>query len=93
MSETLFLILLALRDERHGYGVMQVVKEQTGGRVNLGAGTVYTTLAKLERAGWITAAREVERRKYYSITPAGTEALTAEARRIADLYHYAKELL
>jgi transcriptional regulator, PadR family len=31
MSETMFYILLSLRQERHGYGIMQHVKEISGG--------------------------------------------------------------
>jgi DNA-binding PadR family transcriptional regulator len=93
MSETQFLILFALRQERHGYGVMQVVRALTDGRIELGAGTVYSTLAKLDRAGLISATREVDRRKYSVITKLGSEALAREARRIADLYRFAEELL
>ena len=54
MSETMFYILFALRTERHGYGVMQHVEELTEGRIVLGAGTVYTSLGKLEADGLVT---------------------------------------
>ena len=40
MSETMFYILLSLREARHGYAIMQHVKELTGGRIVLGAGPV-----------------------------------------------------
>src|SRR5450756_2895935 len=39
---------IPLRSERHGYGVMQCVEELTKGRIMLGAGTIYTSLGKLE---------------------------------------------
>src|SRR5665647_3232662 len=54
MSETMFYILFALRTERHGYGVMQHVEELTQGRIVLGAGTIYTSLGKLEADGLVT---------------------------------------
>lgn len=93
MSETMFYILFALRQERHGYGVIQHVHALTDGRVQLGAGTVYSTLRKLERAKLISPTTEVDRRKNYVITDAGVRALTEEARRIADLHRVGRTLL
>ena len=92
MSETMFYILSSLTAERHGYGIMEQVAERTGGRVVLGAGTVYQSLGKLEKAGLIAVAREVDRRKEYRMTPEGWEVLRSEARRICELYDVAKEL-
>ena len=37
MSETMFYILLSLREKRHGYAVMLHVEEITKGRVKIGA--------------------------------------------------------
>ncbi|GJM80274.1 hypothetical protein HMSSN139_27700 [Paenibacillus sp. HMSSN-139] len=53
MSETMFYILLSLQQERHGYGIMQHVKEITNDRIVLGAGTIYQSLGKLEKDGLI----------------------------------------
>ena len=93
MSETMFCILFALREERHGYGVMQYVLSATGGRVKLGAGTVYQTLGKLERDKLIRVTREADRKKEYVVTETGAGVLYAEARRITALYELAKELI
>jgi len=57
MSETMLYILLSLREERHGYGVMQHVKELTDGRIVLGAGTIYQSLGKLETDGLKSSAK------------------------------------
>ena len=92
MSETMFYILFALRTERHGYGVMQHVEGLTEGRIALGAGTVYTTLGKLEADGLIVVTSRDKRRTNYVITPTGAEVLRQEARRIAELSRYAKEI-
>jgi DNA-binding PadR family transcriptional regulator len=92
MSETMFYILFALCDERHGYGVMQYVSELTEGRIILGAGTVYMSLGKLESDGLVEVTSRDGRRTNYAITPKGADVLRAEARRIADLYRYAKEI-
>jgi DNA-binding PadR family transcriptional regulator len=93
MSETMFYILLSVKQERHGYAIMQHVKELTKGRTILGAGTVYSSLGKLESDGLIENIREEERRKIYIITPLGTQILHEEADRIAELYNNVKESL
>lgn len=88
----MFYILFALREERHGYGVMRHVADLTEGRIVLGAGTVYMSLGKLESDGLVRVTSRDGRRTNYVITPKGTEVLREEARRIADLYRYAKEI-
>ena len=88
MSETMLYILLSLREERHGYGIMQYVKELTNGRIVLGAGTVYQSLGKLEADGLIRAVREEDRKKYYVITPTGAQILSEEAARIREVYRH-----
>ena len=93
MSETMFYILLSLKQERHGYAIMQHVKELTQGRITLGAGTVYSSLGKLENDGLIESIREEERRIIYTTTSLGTKILREEADRIAELYNNIKELL
>ncbi len=85
MSEPSFLLLSTLVDELHGYGIMQRVGDMTAGRVNLGAGTVYTILYKMENDGLVTVTRENDRRKIYRITPIGMEVLKAEAIRLIEL--------
>lgn len=44
LTEVTFYILLSLYIPRHGYAVMQFVEEKTGGRLLLGAGTLYGAL-------------------------------------------------
>ncbi|MCB2412322.1 PadR family transcriptional regulator [Demequina sp. TTPB684] len=90
LSETMYCILLALREERHGYGVIQHVTDFTAGYVQLGAGTVYTSLKKLERAGWIDRTRTEDRRHYYVLTERGRQALADQTRRIERLHAYGK---
>ena len=90
LSETMYCILLSLRDERHGYGVIQHVAEFTAGYVQLGAGTVYTSLKKLERAGWIDRTRTEDRRHYYILTERGNHALAEQTRRIERLHAYGR---
>ena len=82
LTEQMFYVLLALRRERHGYGIMQAITEMTGGRVSVGAGTLYALLERFEKDGLIRFTRTEENRKYYRLTEAGEAALEAEYRRI-----------
>ncbi len=93
MSETMFYILSSLNEERHGYGIMQHVQKLTNGRIILGAGTIYQSIAKLEHDGLIIPTKEAERKKEYIITEPGREILSLEAARICELYLIAKELV
>ena len=51
LTEQMFYVLLSLREERHGYGIMQAITELTGGRVSVGAGTLYALLERFEKDG------------------------------------------
>ena len=48
LTPAVFFILLALADgEKHGYAIMQDVKSLSDGQVNMGPGTLYTTIQRL----------------------------------------------
>ena len=93
-----FQILLALASEDlHGYGIMRSVAEQTGGRMRLGPGTLYSSVHSLLEAAFIEEleSREdlggtTERRRFYRITAAGRRAASAEAGRLADVLRVAR---
>lgn len=91
MTETGFYILLCLREEAHGYSIVQRVKYMTGGEILLSPGTLYGTLSKMEKDGLIRFMREEEKRKLYQITPLGQEVLGLEMKRIARLYRNMEE--
>ena len=93
MTEASFMVLASLVHENHGYGIMMEAARLTGGRVNLGAGTVYTLIYKMENDGLIFAVREEDRRKIYSITPEGMTILQAESNRLAQAAKIAEQAL
>lgn len=93
MSETMFYILLSLQEERHGYGIMQYVKELTKGRVVMGAGTIYQSLGKLEGDKLIKQTSDTDRKKNYVITETGRQILLEEASRIREIYRSVEGLL
>jgi DNA-binding PadR family transcriptional regulator len=82
-------MLLAVLDggPRHGYAVIQALRDDSGGRVDLPAGTVYPALHRLERAGLIDSHPSVvsgRRRRTYALTDAGRASLRAERDRWAE---------
>ena len=91
MTETGFYILFCLQKERHGYSITQKVKELTEGQLSISPGTMYGTLAKMEKDGLITFVREEEKRKLYQITDLGQKILDLEIQRIERLYRNSKE--
>lgn len=76
------LILAVLEGEPlHGYAVMQSLQESSGGALDLPTGSLYPALRRLERAGYLESEwREVggRRRRTYSLTKAGRQALVTE---------------
>ena len=82
LTEPMYYVLLSLTQERHGYGIMQYVEQLTGGRVRIGAGTLYALLSRFEAEGLIQATREEEKRKYYRLTGSGAQMLEEEFDRL-----------
>ncbi len=93
MTETMFFILGALREEQHGYGIMQYVARLTNDRITLGAGTIYSSISKLEKDGLIVQTKEENRQKKYLITEEGKTILEEEVHRILELAVVAKSIL
>ena len=62
------------------------MRRLTGGQVVISAGTMYGTLAKMEKDGLIVCTREEEKRKLYRQMPLGQEILELELARIRRLY-------
>ena len=85
MTEAMYYILLALLKPGHGYGMMQRIRELSGGRLEMGPGTLYGVLSRMNREGWIVLTGEEGRRKTYAITEAGKNALLAAYGRIKRL--------
>ncbi len=98
LPPAVFQILIALADsDRHGYAIIQDVKERTNGRLNLGAATLYRSLQRMLEQGLIveTADRPVpeeddERRRYYRIASFGQRVARAETARLAHLVKMAR---
>ncbi len=92
MTETGFYILLCLREDAHGYGIVQRVEALTQGEIRLSPGTMYGSLSKMEKDGLIRFVREEDNRKIYHITDLGNQVLALEMKRIERLYRNLKEV-
>lgn len=93
-----FHILVALADDdRHGYAIIQDVSSRTNGAIRLSPGTLYRSIQRMLEDGLIIETDERpspedddERRRYYRLTPLGTEVAKAEAARLMDLVRMAR---
>jgi DNA-binding PadR family transcriptional regulator len=88
LTPAVFHILLALADgPLHGYGIMQAVETSASTEPSMGPGTIYGSLQRMEEAGLVKelAARTDDRRRVFTLQPAGRRALAMEAERLARL--------
>ncbi len=87
LTEGVYYILLSLYRPMHGYGIMQNIRELSGGRLQMGAGTLYGALNTLLSRGYIRALGGAldARKKEYEITAPGRAAVAAELARLEEL--------
>ena len=84
MTETTYYTLLAVTEKRHGYAIMQFVNELTEGRIQLGTGTLYTMVGRLNADGVISIPPSEDGKKSYLITEMGMELLEIETKRLEE---------
>ncbi|NBG88419.1 PadR family transcriptional regulator [Isachenkonia alkalipeptolytica] len=85
LTEPMYYILLILTNPHHGYGIMQKVHTFTEGRVEIGAGTLYSLLSKFTAEKLIRIDSVGERKKTYVITEKGRDVLEKEYQRLQRL--------
>jgi len=76
-----FSILLALSlKERHGYGIIKQIEEDSQGKIKIGPGALYTSIRQLRETGLIKEvdAPKDSTRRYYKLTSIGIKQLNAE---------------
>jgi DNA-binding PadR family transcriptional regulator len=86
LTPVVFHILLALSDgPLHGYAIMRAVDEAAEGAVNIGPGTIYGSLQRMEEAGLVRELAPEGRRRRFGLTPPGRKALEDESARLTRL--------
>ena len=82
LTEQMFYILLCLRTECCGMDIMDKVPDMTGGRVQVGSGTLYHLLDEFLYAEMIQETKAEGRKRSYILTDKGRKALEAERNRL-----------
>ena len=98
LPTAVFHILIALADrDRHGYSIMQDVAARTTGKVQLSAGTLYSSIRRMLEQGLIEVLTRSpdpsstdERRRYYRLTRFGRRVASAEVERLNGLVKQAR---
>ena len=82
MTETTYYTLLALKEPRHGYAIMQFISELTKKRIQMGTGTLYTMLGRLVEDKLINIVSQDSIKKVYQITEEGQALVKIEIDRL-----------
>jgi DNA-binding PadR family transcriptional regulator len=83
-AEPSLLVLASLAEgPKHGYAITKDVAEQVG--VQLGPGTLYGAIGRLEERGLIEALAPQQRRRPYRLTTSGAQELSRQVTRMAAL--------
>lgn len=82
MTEAMYYVFLSLAQPTHGYAMMQEIRRLSHDRVQIGPGTLYGLLTRMQAEGWIQQEESDGRRKTYALTDAGRQALEQEYRRL-----------
>jgi PadR family transcriptional regulator PadR len=87
LQGTLDLVILQTLQwgPKHGYGITQTIKINSGDVLNVDTGSLYPALHRLERKKWIKSVWKVsennQRVKEYRLTAAGKKQLLSERTR------------
>src|ERR1700674_6124053 len=98
LPTAVFHILIALADrDRHVYAIMQDVAARTGGKTQLSAGTLYSSIRRMLEQGLIEELADSpdpsssdERRRYYRLSRFGKRVAAAEVERLTAMVQQAR---
>jgi transcriptional regulator len=80
--DMLILKLLSL-EAMHGWGISERIQQASNGELQVNQGSLYASLHRLTREGWIKSRWQVtgnnRRARYYALTRAGRKQLGVEA--------------
>ena len=73
----------------HGWGIAQRIQDLSRSAFDVGQGSIYPALMRLERRGWIAAewgtTENNRRARYYRLTPKGRRQLERESEQWTQL--------
>ena len=78
----LLILKMLLLGSLHGWGISKRLRQLSGDVLDVGQGSLYPALYRLEDRGWVTAewstSEEGRRAKFYSLTAEGRRQLAVE---------------
>ena len=87
-----YLVLAAIAETpRHGYEIMAVIEERSGGAYRPSPGVIYPTLQLLEELGHVRVS-EADGKKVYAITAAGTRELEEHRQEVDSFYEQSEDV-
>ena len=95
-SLDLMVLSVLAGGKRYGYLIQKQVREASGARVELPAGTLYPLLHRLEDDGLVRSLwdnKTGRQRKWYELTAVGRKRLTSQAQEWADYAACIRQLL
>jgi DNA-binding PadR family transcriptional regulator len=92
------LLLLSVLEKgpAHGYGLVEALRERSGGAFDFPEGTVYPSLYRLERQGLVESRWEdgrTRRRRVYRLTRKGAAELRRERTAWEEYVHAVQAVL
>jgi PadR family transcriptional regulator PadR len=95
-SLDLMVLSVLAGSKKYGYLIQKEVREASGTRIDLPAGTLYPLLHRLEDEGLVRASWDTEtgrERKWYELTAAGRKRLVVQAQEWTDYAACVRQLL
>src|SRR5699024_6727429 len=82
LTDSMFYIMAAFTEPRHGYAVMKLIEDTTEGDFTIGPASLYTIIKKLMKEDYIMLHDISDgRRKVYVLTELGQRALSWDVER------------
>ena len=83
-------------EDHHGYELVQLIDERSGGELTFNFASLYATLYKLEERGlvhgrWVERSGQ-RRRRYYRITDEGRKVLAAQRQEWRQFFKLVRNL-
>lgn len=93
LTDSTYLILLALLKPKHGYVIMKQINELSQGTYEIGPATMYTILKKLTKNEMISLEETTDRKKIYQITAKGKTSLEKDIQRRKHFFEIGEQIM
>ena len=92
LTDSVFYIMSALSEPRHGYAIMKLIEDTTDGTFIIGPASLYTIIKKLMKENYIELHHKSDgRKKVYILTEVGRSALEWDISRRKVMIEFAEK--